>query len=96
MKKNGIPEIKRKEHFFTKAQNKNKNTNDNICEDSLEDSKTKTEPIKYSTVEEPNVKFESLKNIILLLYESQIKHFSLIVTQDIKINIKFYSAKNKE
>ena len=29
--------------FFAKAQNKNLNTNDNICEDSLEDSKTKTE-----------------------------------------------------
>ena len=89
--------IKQKEHFFTKALNKN--TIDNICEDSLEDSKTKTEPIKYShltTIEKPNEKFESLEDIILLLYERQIKHFSLILTKDIKTNIKFNSPKNEE
>ena len=49
-----------------------------------------------TTIEKPNEKLESLEDIILLLYESQIKHFSLIKTKDIKTNIKFYSTKNKK
>ena len=65
----------------------------------MEESKAKTEIIKYShltTIEKPNEKFESLEDIILLLYEHQIKHFSLILTKDLNNNIKFISTENQE
>ena len=51
--------------------------------ESIVDSEDKTKPIIYThltTIEKPKENYESLKHIILLLYDYRIKHFSLIPT----------------
>ena len=67
------------------------NIKDNNYKDNLGDSEIKIDPIKYThltTIEKPNEKFVSLKEIILLIYDPRIKHFSLVLTKDIDFNQK--------
>ena len=95
---NDYDESNKKENFYKNESDKMQNIKDNNFKDSLGDSETKIDPIKYThltTIEKPNEKFESLEEIILLIYDPRIKHFSLVLTKDIDFNQKG-NLKNKK